>query len=78
MVQAAHVRSNTGGGMGLKPCDSYCVPLCCFCHGAQHCCGERTFWAKKGGLGKAKKLAQALYANTGDKKMAMILIAEFR
>ena len=26
--QAAHVRLNTGGGVGLKPPDSACVPLC--------------------------------------------------
>jgi len=43
--QAAHVRSGTDGGAGIKPSDHYCVPLCSDCHSLQHQYGELRFWS---------------------------------
>lgn len=57
-VQAAHIRSNTGGGMGYKPSDEWCVPLCVDCHSDQHRVGERKFWSE---IDKVKDLASKLY-----------------
>jgi hypothetical protein len=42
--EAAHVRSGSGGGAGMKPPDRYCVSLCCDCHALQHQFGELMFW----------------------------------
>jgi len=43
--EAAHVRTETDGGVGMKPGDRYVVPLCTACHAEQHRVGELTFWA---------------------------------
>lgn len=53
-VAAAHVRKGGDGGMGMKPSDWLCVPLCdgpqanihgqLGCHNRQHAVGEDTFW----------------------------------
>lgn len=42
-VQAAHVRTNTDGGMGMKPSDFWSVPLCAKHHREQHQIGETAF-----------------------------------
>ena len=42
---AAHVRTGTDGGTGMKPGDRYAVPLCAACHARQHRVGELTFWS---------------------------------
>ena len=42
---AAHVRTGTDGGVGMKPGDRYAVPLCAACHAKQHRVGELTFWS---------------------------------
>lgn len=44
-VEAAHFRSATGGGMGLKPGDQWTFPACNGHHRIQHQVGERTFQA---------------------------------
>lgn len=54
--EAAHVRMNSGAGMGQKPDDWRVVPLCAGltanavgelgCHNVQHLIGEPTFWRK--------------------------------
>lgn len=41
--QAAHVRMGQGG-MGLKPSDDRCLPLCVEHHRRQHAMGEARFW----------------------------------
>lgn len=46
--QAAHVRMNTGGGMGMKPPDRWTVPLCHEHHHEQHQIGHAAFDAKYG------------------------------
>src|ERR1700758_985674 len=43
--EAAHVRSGSDGGAGLKPSDRYSVSLCTSCHELQHGFGELTFWS---------------------------------
>jgi len=43
--EAAHVRSGSDGGAGIKPADRYSVSLCADCHALQHQFGELTFWS---------------------------------
>src|SRR6516164_11407628 len=43
--EAAHVRTGTDGGTGMKPGDRYAVPLCTACHAKQHRTGELAFWS---------------------------------
>jgi hypothetical protein len=43
--EAAHVRTGTHGGAGMKPGDRFAVPLCATCHAKQHRIGELTFWS---------------------------------
>lgn len=42
-IECAHVRSGTNGGMGLKPGDEWCIPLCRDHHHEQHTIGEMAF-----------------------------------
>ena len=44
-IKAAHVRTGTDGGMGVKPSDIWAIPLCCFHHAQQHAIGEIAFEA---------------------------------
>ena len=43
--EAAHVRTGTDGGVGVKPADRYTIPLCTACHAKQHRIGELPFWS---------------------------------
>jgi hypothetical protein len=43
--EAAHVRTGTDGGVGVKPGDRYAIPLCTACHADQHRIGELSFWS---------------------------------
>jgi hypothetical protein len=43
--EAAHVRSESDGGTGIKPSDRYSVSLCTSCHALQHEFGELRFWS---------------------------------
>ena len=43
--EAAHIRTGTDGGVGMKPGDRYAIPLCTVCHTKQHRVGELTFWS---------------------------------
>lgn len=52
------------GGMGLKPHDRHCIPLCRQCHGRQHMMGEALFWMERG-LNPIC-LAASLWANSGN------------
>ena len=45
--EAAHVRTGTDGGVGVKPGDRYAVPLCTACHARQHRIGELSFWSAR-------------------------------
>ena len=42
-VDPHHVRNGTDGGMGLKPHDKWCVPLCRWHHDQVHREGWRSF-----------------------------------
>jgi len=43
--EAAHVRSGSDAGAGMKPSDRYSVSLCTCCHALQHQFGELRFWS---------------------------------
>jgi hypothetical protein len=75
-TQAAHIRLGNGGGMGLKPCDSNCIPLCVACHAEQGLVGERIFWNDK--IEDAKNLSKFLFQYTGNKDAAIMEIVRFR
>lgn len=49
-IEAAHVRIGSGAGIGQKPDDWRCVPLCRDCHAQQHRFGEPNFWCDYEGL----------------------------
>lgn len=59
LIEAAHVRNGTDGGMGKKPSDCYVIPLCAEHHREQHRIGERSF-SKKYGI-SMKLLAEKLW-----------------
>jgi hypothetical protein len=42
-IEAAHVRTGTDGGTGVKPSDRYTIPLCGAAHDLQHRIGEPRF-----------------------------------
>ena len=78
--ESAHIRIGTDGGMGLKPSDRYCVPLCggftpC-CHVVQHAVGERTFWASL--KIDPFDVATALWVNSGDLKAGEKIVRRAR
>src|ERR1700745_1733259 len=43
--EAAHVRTGSDGGVGMKAADRYAGPLCTSCHAKQHRVGELAFWS---------------------------------
>lgn len=47
-IEAAHVRSGTDGGMGLKPSDIWVISLCRDHHSRQHQVGEAAFERETG------------------------------
>lgn len=53
-IECAHVRTGTGGGMGVKPSDRWCLSLCKRHHEQQHQYGEREFQKLYGFDMKAK------------------------
>lgn len=64
MTVAAHLRSGTDGGTGLKPADRWTTPLCSPCHDRQHRVGELTFWSDLGI--DPTGAANALWTKSGD------------
>jgi len=76
--EAAHIRRGTDGGMGMKPSDSYTVPLCPHHHREQHNIGELRFWYPYSGWEAAKALGKQLYAVTGDREKSIDLILRFK
>jgi hypothetical protein len=58
-VEAAHVRTGTDGGTGMKPSDSWAIPLCNEHHREQHQIGEPAF-ERKYGI-KMKEIAAGLW-----------------
>ena len=74
-VQSAHIRY-TGAGVGLKPCDSFVVPLCIDHHQEQQSMNERMFWHLYSINPISKALA--LCAESPDKKIRKALFTKFR
>lgn len=58
-IEAAHVRTGTFGGMGMKPSDKWALSLCGECHSLQHRLGEQSFSALK--AIDMRELAEAFY-----------------
>lgn len=62
--EAAHIRLGTDGGIGTKPSDRWCLPLCGADHARQHQVGEVQYWS---GLGvDPYGLATHLWLKSGD------------
>ena len=74
-VQSAHIRY-AGAGIGMKPCDSFVVPLCIDHHSEQHRMNERMFWH----LYKVDPIAKALSfcAQSPDKKIRKAIYEKFK
>lgn len=47
-IEAAHVRTGTDGGVGMKPSDRFALPLCSGHHRRQHQVGEKPFEKESG------------------------------
>ncbi len=45
-IEAAHVRTGTDGGTGMKPSDCWVISLCRDHHAEQHAVGEKAFEAQ--------------------------------
>jgi len=69
-VEAAHLRMRTNGGMGMKPSDSWVIPLCSAHHKMQHQIGEEKFWEGR----DIHALCEELYNAKGDIVLALSLI----
>lgn len=65
-IEAAHVRTGTGGGMGMKPDDTWVISLCRDHHAEQHRVGEPAFQARHGI--DLKALAQEFAAKSPHRK----------
>ena len=74
-VQSAHIRY-AGGGIGLKPCDSFVTPLCIEHHQEQHSMNERMFWHLYSINPISKALA--LCAESPDKKIRKGIYEKFK
>ncbi|MEM6903473.1 MAG: hypothetical protein AAF556_09580 [Pseudomonadota bacterium] len=66
-IHAAHIRFDSGAGMGMKPGDNRVVPLCYLHHtegpDAQHRSGEREWWRRRNI--NPISVAEHLYDRTG-------------
>lgn len=58
-IEAAHVRTGTDGGMGVKPGDNWTIPLCAGHHRIQHDLGETSFESQY--LINMKTIAEGLW-----------------
>lgn len=76
LIQAAHIRSGTGGGTSYKPHDKWCVPLSCVEHAYQHEIGEPRYWGEK--LELAKKLAEFFWKHSGNREICLEAIKAFK
>jgi hypothetical protein len=48
LIECAHVRLGTDGGVGLKPSDRWSISLCSVHHAEQHRLGEAIFEKRYG------------------------------
>ena len=61
-IEAAHVRTGTDGGAGMKPSDRWAISLCSAHHREQHQVGETEFELRRGISMKA--LAEEFFAKS--------------
>lgn len=79
-TEAAHVRysdasvGKVNAGVGQKPHDFWCVPLCGADHRDQHETGDEFEWWRSKGIDPLR-LAMALFLNTGDHERATLIVA---
>jgi hypothetical protein len=79
-TEAAHLRTGSlrygkkPTGMGEKPSDRWCLPLCGRCHRQQHQGNELEFWLNQGI--NPFVLAMSLHNATGDHDAAMEVLKE--
>lgn len=78
-TQAAHIRfsdiraAKVNPGVGQKPHDFWCVPLCGRCHSEQHEMGnEAAFWDQA--MIDPLFVSMALYLNSGDHEAGETII----
>lgn len=74
-TEACHIRKFGDGGMGMKPSDSRCIPMCHECHAEQHRIGEEKFF---GDIQKPIELSNALWLMTGDLERCKDRVTQFR
>lgn len=60
VIEAAHVRTGTDGGVSMKPSDCWTIPLCSAAHQEQHRIGEEAFQKRYAPL-DMKDLARRLW-----------------
>jgi len=75
-IEAAHVRMGSDGGTGLKPSDSYVVPLCNKHHAAQHKTSEMNFWLHERNS-DPHELADILWIESGDTRTCTKAVNRF-
>jgi hypothetical protein len=79
-TEAAHVRyaepraAKPITGIGIKPDDTFIVPLCGDCHREQHDVGERKFWSEIDPV----YVALALTRISGDHEAGSLICAAWR
>lgn len=66
-----------GVGVGERPDDKFCAPLCRKHHDEQHSMNERFFW-RSYGIENPWQLCLALYAVSGNVEAAEAILAEHR
>lgn len=77
-VQCAHLRIGAQAGLGRRPSDDLCLPLSVEEHAKQHATSELKYYYPYGGWERARVLARALYAVSGDHEKGKNLILEFK
>lgn len=70
-IEVAHVRSGTGGGIGMKPSDRWCISLCRDHHAEQHRLGEGSF--ERAHRIDIKKLAGQFVARSPHKSKLVVM-----
>lgn len=82
-TQAAHIRysearvAKDNPGVGQKPHDFWCVPLCGKHHDEQHRAGDEKAWWDSKGIDPIL-LAMSLYVHSGDHERSLKVLNEQR
>lgn len=71
-----HLKALTDGGMGIKPSDSFAVPLCRQHHSELHQKGERTFFNRK--MADIRELTVDLYCDSDKREKCLGHIEKWR